>query len=66
MDRAVAAEDEDGIGLVCGIEFVAGKHVDARQLKTPDIALVGVESQQGNGAHGERVAQRGGKSKSGA
>ena len=57
MDGPVAAEDQRGVGLIGGIEFVAGKEVDARHLELPDVVVLGMKSQQGNGAHRATFAQ---------
>ena len=51
MDGPIAAEDQRRVGLVGGIEFVAREKVDARHLELPDIVVLGMKSQQGNGAH---------------
>ena len=63
MDGAIAAEDQRRVGLVGGIEFVAGKQVDARHLEGPDVMRFGVRSEQGDGAHRATFAQRRRKSK---
>ena len=52
MHGAVAAKDERRIGLVGGIEFVAGKQVDARYLELPDVVPFSDRSKKGNSAHG--------------
>lgn len=57
MDGSIAAENQRRVGLVCRIEFVARKEVDARHLELPDVVIFGMKSQQGNGAHGATFAQ---------
>jgi hypothetical protein len=52
MHGAVAAEDKRDIGLVGGIEFVAGKQVDARHFELLDMVLFSDRSKKGNNAHG--------------
>src|SRR5271165_2106187 len=64
MNGAVAAEDKRRIRLVCGIEFVAGEQVYARQLKSPDMMFFGDRSEKGDSAHGATLAQEAGNSKS--
>ena len=56
MNGAVAAKDERRIGLVSGIEFVAGEQVDARHFELPDVVLFGDRSKKGNSAHGATFA----------
>ena len=63
MDSPVAAENEGCLGLIGGIELVAGKKIDTRQLEGPDVVLLGMRSQQGNGAHRATFAQEVGKNK---
>jgi hypothetical protein len=64
MDGSVSAEDQDGVGLVVGVEFVAGENIDARQLELPDVMLFRDGSQQSDGAHRATVAYRKRKAKS--
>ncbi len=64
MNGAVAAKDERRVGLVGGIEFVAGKQVDARHLELPDVVLFGDRSKKGNSAHRATFAHSSANAKS--
>ena len=57
MDGSIPPENQRRVGLVCGIQFVARKKIDARHLELPDVVIVDVKSQQGNSAHGATFAQ---------